>query len=71
MEYREFGRTGWNVSAIGFGASAIGGDAWGRTNDQESLATLHHAIDLGVNIIDTADAYGDGDSERLIAQVRR
>jgi aryl-alcohol dehydrogenase-like predicted oxidoreductase len=71
MEYRPLGRTGWNVSTIGFGAWAIGGDAWGRTDDDESVRALHRAIDLGVNFIDTADVYGDGHSERLVAQVRR
>src|SRR4028119_781436 len=71
MEYREFGRTGWQISAISYGAWAIGGDAWGRTDDQNSLDSLHAAIDLGVNFIDTADVYGDGHSERLIAQLRR
>ncbi len=71
MEYRPLGRTGWNISALGFGAWGIGGDAWGTTDDQTSLATLHKAIDLGVNFIDTADVYGDGHSERLVAQVRR
>ena len=71
MEYRELGRTGWHISAIGFGAWAIGGDAWGRTDDDESLRTLHAAIDGGVNFIDTADVYGDGHSERLVARVRR
>lgn len=71
MEHREFGRTGWKVSTIGFGAWGIGGDAWGHTNDRQSLATLRRAVDLGVNFIDTADVYGDGHSERLIAQLRR
>src|SRR5437588_2006452 len=70
MEYRTFGRTGWNVSTIGFGAWGIGGDAWGPTDDKTSLATLNRAIDLGVNFFDTADVYGDGHSEQLIAQVR-
>ena len=71
MEYRELGRTGWRISAIGFGAWAIGGDAWGRTDDEESMRSLHRAVDLGVNFIDTADVYGDGHSERLIARLRR
>nr|BBH92955.1 aldo/keto reductase [Thermogemmatispora argillosa] len=71
MEYRPLGRTGWQVSAIGFGAWAIGGDAWGPTDDREALAALHRAIDLGVNFIDTADVYGDGHSEQLIARVRK
>ena len=70
MQYREFGRTGWKVSDISFGAWAIGG-TWGTVDDKESLAALHHAIDLGVNFIDTADVYGDGRSERLIAQLRK
>jgi aryl-alcohol dehydrogenase-like predicted oxidoreductase len=71
MEYRELGRTGWRISPISFGAWAIGGDAWGSTDDTESMRSLHRAIDLGVNFIDTADVYGDGHSERLIAQLRR
>jgi len=71
MEYRTLGRTGWNISAIGFGAWAIGGSAWGTTDDKTSLAALHRAIDLGVNFIDTADVFGDGHSEQLIAQVRK
>ncbi len=70
MQYREFGRTGWKVSDISFGAWAIGG-SWGSVDDKESLAALHHAIDLGVNFIDTADVYGDGRSERLIGQLRK
>lgn len=68
MEYRTLGRTGWNVSVISFGAWAIGG-TWGAVKDDESIAALHKAIDMGVNFIDTADVYGDGRSERLIAQV--
>lgn len=68
MNYRPLGRTGYNVSEISFGAWAIG-SAWGATDDNESLAALHRALDLGVNFIDTADVYGDGHSERLIAKV--
>jgi len=68
MQYRELGCTGWKVSAISFGAWAIGG-TWGEVDDKESLAALHKAIDLGVNFIDTADVYGDGHSERLIGQL--
>jgi aryl-alcohol dehydrogenase-like predicted oxidoreductase len=68
MQYRELGRTGWKVSEVSFGAWAIGG-AWGDVDDAESVAALHKALDLGVNFIDTADVYGDGRSERLIAQV--
>ncbi len=70
MEYRELGRTGFKVSSVSFGAWAIGG-TWGAVDDQTSLAALHRAIDLGVNFIDTADVYGDGRSERLIAQLRK
>jgi aryl-alcohol dehydrogenase-like predicted oxidoreductase len=70
MQYRELGRTGWQVSAISFGAWAIGG-TWGPIDDKESLAALHRAVDLGVNFIDTADVYGDGHSERLVGRLRR
>jgi aryl-alcohol dehydrogenase-like predicted oxidoreductase len=70
MEYRAYGRTGWNVSTISFGAWAIG-SAWGAVDDGESLAAMHRALDLGINFIDTADVYGDGHSERLIAQLRK
>jgi aryl-alcohol dehydrogenase-like predicted oxidoreductase len=70
MKYRTLGRTGWNISEISFGAWAIGG-SWGGVDDRESMAALHSALDCGVNFIDTADVYGDGRSERLIAQLRR
>lgn len=70
MEYRELGRTGWRVSAISFGAWAIGG-AWGPVDDRESVEALGRALDLGVNFFDTADVYGDGRSERLLARLRR
>lgn len=68
MQSRPFGRTGRSVSQIGFGAWAIGA-AWGEVNDDEALAALHAALDTGVTFIDTADVYGDGHSERLIAKV--
>jgi aryl-alcohol dehydrogenase-like predicted oxidoreductase len=70
VEYRELGRTGWRVSAVSFGAWAIGG-TWGDVRDDESLGALHAALDRGVNFFDTADVYGDGRSERLLAQLRR
>src|SRR5271154_2882803 len=70
MNYRTLGRTGWDISEISFGAWAIGG-SWGSQSDEESMATLHRAIDLGINFIDTADVYGDGRSERLVAQLRK
>ncbi|MGB7539273.1 MAG: aldo/keto reductase [Anaerolineales bacterium] len=70
MQYRELGRTGWKVSAVSFGAWAIGG-TWGAVQDSDSLAALHRALDLGVNFFDTADVYGDGHSEQLLARLRR
>jgi len=70
MQYRELGRTGWKISALSFGTWAIGG-SWGTTRDDESMAALHRALDLGVNFFDTADVYGDGRSERLLAQLRK
>ena len=70
MNYRTLGRTGWKVSEISFGAWAIGG-AWGNVDDRESIAALHAALDGGVNFFDTADVYGDGHSERLLAKLKR
>jgi aryl-alcohol dehydrogenase-like predicted oxidoreductase len=70
MEHRKLGRTDMTVSAIGFGAWAIGG-TWGPVRDEESMAALHAAVDAGVNFVDTADVYGDGRSERLVARLRR
>ncbi len=70
MQYRSLGRTGWKVSAISFGAWAIGAD-WGTVSDKDSLAALNRAIEFGVNFIDTADVYGDGRSERLVAQLKQ
>ncbi len=70
MNYRELGRTGFKVSEISFGAWAIGAD-WGNVDNAESLAALHRAVDLGVNFFDTADVYGDGRSERLLAELKK
>ncbi len=70
MKYRALGRTGWQVSEVGFGAWAIGG-SWGNVDDGDSMANLHRALDLGVNFFDTADVYGDGRSERLLARLKR
>ena len=70
MKYRPLGRTGWNVSEISFGAWAIGG-AWGHVSDEEAMGALHKAVDCGVNFIDTADVYGDGRSERLVARLKK
>jgi aryl-alcohol dehydrogenase-like predicted oxidoreductase len=69
MIYRELGRTGWRVSGVSFGAWAIG-SAWGPVDSDDSLRALHRAVDLGVNFFDTADVYGDGHSERLLAQLK-
>jgi aryl-alcohol dehydrogenase-like predicted oxidoreductase len=69
MQYRELGRTGWKVSTISFGAWAIGG-SWGPVEDAESFDALQKAVDLGVNFFDTADVYGDGRSERLLAKLK-
>ena len=68
MNYRDFGKTGWALSEIVFGACASGG-GWGEQSDKEALAALHRAIDLGINFIDTAAGYGDGHSERVIGEV--
>ncbi|MBI2882784.1 MAG: aldo/keto reductase [Candidatus Methylomirabilis oxyfera] len=68
MEHRRFGRTGVQVSEIGFGAWGIGKGWWGETDDKLSIGSLIRALELGVTFIDTAHAYGDGHSERLIAK---
>jgi aryl-alcohol dehydrogenase-like predicted oxidoreductase len=70
VKYRELGTTGMKISEVSFGAWAIGAD-WGSVDDKDSLAALHKAIDLGINFIDTADVYGMGHSEKLIAQLRK
>ena len=70
MEYRELGRTGFKVSEISFGAWSVGG-SWGEVDDAESMAAMHKALDLGVNFFDTADVYGDGRSEKLLARLRK
>lgn len=69
MEYRTLGNSGLQVSEIGFGAWAIGGDAWGPVEDTASLRAMERALDLGVTFIDTADVYGNGHSETLVAKV--
>ncbi|MCJ8006082.1 aldo/keto reductase [Lederbergia wuyishanensis] len=70
MKYRPLGNTGINVSEVSFGTWAIGG-SWGKTNDEESLRALEYAIDKGVNFFDTADVYGDGHSEELLAKATK
>jgi len=69
MQYRRFGRTGWNVSEIGYGMWGMAG--WTGSEDAESLASLQRAVDLGCNFFDTAWAYGDGHSEQLLGKVLR
>jgi len=69
VKYRRFGRTNWRVSEIGYGMWGMGG--WTGSNDQESLQSLQRAVDLGCNFFDTAWAYGDGKSERLLGQLVR
>jgi aryl-alcohol dehydrogenase-like predicted oxidoreductase len=70
MHYRTLGRTGWQVSEIGFGAWGLGGD-WGPVDDEASVETLLHAFDRGINFVDTALAYGQGRSHRVIARALR
>jgi aryl-alcohol dehydrogenase-like predicted oxidoreductase len=69
MEYRTFGRTGWRVSEIGYGMWGMG--EWTGSDDEQSLQALQHAVALGCNFFDTAYAYGEGHSERLLAQLLR
>jgi aryl-alcohol dehydrogenase-like predicted oxidoreductase len=71
VEHRPLGRTGFEVSEIGYGAWGIGGSQWGGADDDESIEALNRAIDLGVDFIATALAYGDGRSERVVGQVVR
>jgi aryl-alcohol dehydrogenase-like predicted oxidoreductase len=68
MNTRVLGKTGYEISEVGFGAWAIGG-SWGVVAEDDAVAALHAALDRGVTFIDTADVYGDGRSERIIAQV--
>jgi aryl-alcohol dehydrogenase-like predicted oxidoreductase len=69
MKYRSFGKTGINVSEIGYGAWGIGGAMWQGATDDESMRALHKAIDLGVNFVDTALVYGEGHSEGLVGRL--
>jgi aryl-alcohol dehydrogenase-like predicted oxidoreductase len=70
MKSRALGRTGFQVSEVSLGAWQIGG-AWGDVPESEAIKLVHEAVDLGINFFDTADVYGDGRSEKLIAQVVR
>ncbi len=67
MQYRSFGQTGLNVSAIGFGCWELGG-SYGHFDDSEVISAIHRALDLGINCFDTAQGYGFGNSERLLAK---
>jgi aryl-alcohol dehydrogenase-like predicted oxidoreductase len=69
MKYRRFGRTGWEVSEIGFGMWGMGG--WSGSEDEQSQRSLQQAVDQGCNFFDTAWAYGEGHSERLLGQLLR
>jgi aryl-alcohol dehydrogenase-like predicted oxidoreductase len=71
VNYRPLGRTGLEVSEIGYGAWGIGGTMWLGADDDESLSALNRAIDLGLTLVDTALAYGNGHSEELVGQVVR
>ncbi len=71
MKQRILGRTGIQVSELGYGAWGIGGNQWLGGSDDESMRALHQAMELGVNFIDTALAYGDGHSEKLVGKVVR
>jgi aryl-alcohol dehydrogenase-like predicted oxidoreductase len=71
MKSRNFGKSGLRVSEIGFGAWALGESWWGKQDDKESLKSLHRAAELGANFIDTAQVYGDGRSESIIARFRK
>jgi aryl-alcohol dehydrogenase-like predicted oxidoreductase len=70
MKYRSFGRTGWQVSEIGFGGWQIGG-TWGKVDDDASVRTLLHAFEKGINFVDTAELYGNGHSEAVIGRALR
>ncbi|CAA9578408.1 MAG: Putative oxidoreducatse SCO7286 [uncultured Truepera sp.] len=70
MQKRTLGKTGFEVSTVSFGAWAIGSD-WGEVSEDDALRTLHQAVDEGINLFDTADVYGDGRSERLLARLKR
>ena len=67
MKYRRFGRTNWQVGEIGYGMWGMAG--WTGSDDEESLAGLQLAVDLGCNFFDTAWAYGDGHSEQLLGKL--
>jgi len=67
VEYRDFGQTGWKVSEIAFGGWQLGG-TWGEVNDDDSVKTLLHAYEKGINFVDTAELYGRGRSESVVGR---
>src|SRR5919206_946441 len=71
MKTRQLGNTDLHITPIGFGAWAIGGNSWGPQDDNESIAAVQHALDLGINWIDTAAIYGLGHSEEIVAKAIR
>jgi len=68
MRYKQLGKTDLKVSVVAMGTWAIGGDAWGKVEDAESIAAIQKAIDCGINLIDTAPAYGVGHSEEIVGK---
>src|SRR5262245_52528738 len=68
MQYKKLGLTDLEISCVGFGCWAIGGHAWGEVNDQNSIAAVQRAIELGINFFDTADVYGLGHSEEILSE---
>ena len=68
MKYRELGRTGWQISTVSFGCWAIGGHGWGDVDENESIAAVRRAFELGITLYDTADVYGFGHSEKLLSR---
>src|SRR3990172_4711413 len=69
MELRTLGRTGVKVSTLSLGAMMLGG--WGNPDEGESIRMIHRSLDFGINLIDTADVYGQGDSERIVGKALR
>ena len=68
MRYRPFGRTGLQVSVVGFGCWPMAGDRYGAIEDDEAVKAIHRALERGVNCVDTAPAYGGGHSEEVVGR---